>query len=248
MGYHTGNDLNGVTTRIIRSNEAELVGIYEISKLLASPDRIEKTFASVLALLSSFLDMRDGLITLLDERCEPEVVIGPGCSEAGARQFFDHLAQPAVRRIVATKMPLVIENVADSPLFEGSDLSEWGPDESAPFSILGVPIKEGDAVVGVLTVDRLLDAQTCAPFDHDLRFLAMVANLLGQTLRLHKLVDKDRKRLMQENARLEDNPSNNVGSKLVAIPGILGESEALRAVVEKIRIVAKAKSTVLLRG
>ena len=248
MGYHTGNDLNGVTTRIIRSNEAELVGIYEISKLLASPDRIEKTFASVLALLSSFLDMRDGLITLLDERCEPEVVIGPGCSEAGARQFFDHLAQPAVRRIVATKIPLVIENVADSPLFEGSDLSEWGPDESAPFSILGVPIKEGDAVVGVLTVDRLLDAQTCAPFDHDLRFLAMVANLLGQTLRLHKLVDKDRKRLMQENARLEDNPSNNVGSKLVAIPGILGESEALRAVVEKIRIVAKAKSTVLLRG
>ena len=248
MGYHTGNDLNGITTRIIRSNEAELVGIYEISKLLASPDRIEKTFASVLALLSSFLDMRDGLITLLDERCEPEVVIGPGCSEAGARQFFDHLAQPAVRRIVATKMPLVIENVADSPLFEGSDLSEWGPDESAPFSILGVPIKEGDAVVGVLTVDRLLDAQTCAPFDHDLRFLAMVANLLGQTLRLHKLVDKDRKRLMQENARLEDNPSNNVGSKLVAIPGILGESEALRAVVEKIRIVAKAKSTVLLRG
>jgi Nif-specific regulatory protein len=248
MGYHTGNDLNGVTTRIIRSNEAELVGIYEISKLLASPDRIEKTFASVLALLSSFLDMRDGLITLLDERCEPEVVIGPGCSEAGARQFFDHLAQPAVRRIVATKMPLVIENVADSPLFEGSDLSEWGPDESAPFSILGVPIKEGDAVVGVLTVDRLLDAQTCAPFDHDLRFLAMVANLLGQTLRLHKLVDKDRKRLMQENARLEDNPSNNVGSKLVAIPGILGESEALRAVVEKIRIVVKAKSTVLLRG
>ena len=248
MGYHTGNDLNGVTTRIIRSNEAELVGIYEISKLLASPDRIEKTFASVLALLSSFLDMRDGLITLLDERCEPEVVIGPGCSEAGARQFFDHLAQPAVRRIVATKMPLVIENVADSPLFESSDLSGWGPDESAPFSILGVPIKEGDAVVGVLTVDRLLDAQTCAPFDHDLRFLAMVANLLGQTLRLHKLVDKDRKRLMQENARLEDNPSNNVGSKLVAIPGILGESEALRAVVEKIRIVAKAKSTVLLRG
>ena len=77
----------------------------------------------------------------------------------------------------------------------------------------------------------------------------MVANLLGQTLRLHKLVDKDRKRLMQENARLEkDNRSNNVGSKLVAIPGILGESEALRAVVEKIRIVAKAKSPDLLRG
>ena len=70
-----------VETGPFRSNEAELVGIYEISKLLASPNRIEKTFASVLALLSSFLDMRDG-----DHPAERTGRaggrIGPGCSEA----------------------------------------------------------------------------------------------------------------------------------------------------------------------
>ena len=36
--------------------------------------------------------------------------------------------------------------------------------------------------------------------------------------------------------------------KYRALPGVLGESPAIRAVVEKIRIVAKAKSTVMLRG
>jgi Nif-specific regulatory protein len=249
MGYHAGKDLNEPTARAFRSNESELVGIYEISKLLASPNRIEKTFASVLTLLSSFLDMRDGLITLLNEQAAPTVFIGPGWSDVTAGKFSHHPALPAVHRIVETKLQLVIENVADSPLFEGADLSGWGACEAAPFSILGVPIKEGDALVGVLTVVRVFGAKPYASFDRDLRFLTMIANLMGQDLRLHKIVDRDRERLMQETARPErNNHSNSVESKFRALPGILGESPAIRAVVEKIRVVAKAKSTVMLRG
>jgi len=249
MGYHAANDVNQAKPSVARPNESELVGIYEISKLLASPNRIEKTFASVLMLLSSFLDMRHGLITLLDNQGEPEVVVGPGWSEASAKKFFDHLPQPAVWRIFTTKMPLVIENVANSGLFEGSDLSRWGPSDGSAFSLLGVPIKEGDSVTGVLTVDRVFDVQSPSSFDHDLRFLTMVANLVGQTLRLHKHVARDRERLMQENARLnKNNRPNGVAAKVEAIPGILGESPAIRAVIEKIRIVSKSNSTVLLRG
>jgi Nif-specific regulatory protein len=249
MGYHAANDVNEARPRNFRSHESELVGIYEISKLLASPNRIENTFASVLSLLSSFLDMRDGLIALLDEKGEPEVIIGPCWSEKGAKKFRDHPAHLAVRQVIETKMPLAIEIVADSPLFADSDLTKGALSEGAPFSILGVPIKEGETLVGVLTVDRLLDLRSADSFDHDLRFLAMVANLMGQTLRLHKLVAMDRHQLMQEKARLEKRSRPvDAETKFSAIPGILGDSLALRAVVEKIRIVAKAKSTVMLRG
>jgi len=48
----------------------------------------------------------------------------------------------------------VIENVLTSPLFEGSDLTEWGPTAGEPFSLVGVPIKDGESVVGTLTIDR----------------------------------------------------------------------------------------------
>ena len=249
MGYHAGSDVHETLARAFRSNESELTSIYEISKLLASPDAIEKTLSSVLTLLSSFLGMRHGLVALMDEQGHPLAVIGSGWNEANSAKFFDHLPQPAVRQIFLTKMPLVIEKVADSPLFEGCDLSQWGPPDGAPFSLFGVPIKEGDRIVGVLTVDRLFDSQPRAPYDHDIRFLAMVANLIGQTLRLHKLVARDRERLIQENARSEKGSlRNRAASNFVPLPGILGESRALRAVVEKIHIVAKSKSTVLLRG
>jgi Nif-specific regulatory protein len=52
--------MNVAATRALNLNETALVGIYEISKLLASPDRLERTLAGVLVLLSSFLDCATG--------------------------------------------------------------------------------------------------------------------------------------------------------------------------------------------
>ncbi|MBI1866897.1 MAG: nif-specific transcriptional activator NifA [Methylocystis sp.] len=249
MGYEPGASMNTARLRAFDPGESVLVGIYEISKLLASPNRLEKTLAGVLALLSSFLDMRHGLIALLDAQGEPEIVVGSGWSEINAETYFRRLPERAVGQIVATKMPLVVENVAASPMFEGSDIAEWGPTDGTPFSLIGVPIKDGDVVVGTLTIDRVHSAHWSIRFDHDVRFLTMIANLVGQTLRLHQLIARDRQRLMQEKARIEkgDRPAH-AEQKFDGIKGIVGNSPAIRSVVEKIRIVAKAKSTVLLRG
>ncbi|MGZ9116564.1 MAG: GAF domain-containing protein, partial [Methylocystis sp.] len=147
MGLQLAGGAYAPKAREFDVRDTALVGIYEISKLLASPNRLETTLAGVLALLSSFLDMRHGLVALLDAAGGPEVVVGSGWSEDSAKRFFDRLPERAVGQIVATKMPLVVENVAASPLFQGSDFSEWGPTDGRPFSLIGVPIKEGDAVV-----------------------------------------------------------------------------------------------------
>jgi Nif-specific regulatory protein len=200
MGLELGGQVVAPPPRAMVSGETALVGIYEISKLLASANRLENVLAGVLTLLSSFLDMRHGLIALLDAKGAPEVVVGSGWSEGAAKAFFDRLPERAVGQIVATKMPVVIEDVAASPLFEGVDLSGWGTDDGQSFSMIGVPIKDGDTVVGTLTVDRARNLRSSVLFDHDVRFLTMIANLVGQTLRLHKLIARDRERLMQESA------------------------------------------------
>ncbi|ACK52533.1 transcriptional regulator, NifA, Fis Family [Methylocella silvestris BL2] len=229
--------------------ETTLVGIYEISKLLASVNRLEVSLAGVLTLLSSFLEMRHGLIALLDKNGKPEIVVGSGWSEQNAKLYFDRLPERAIGQIVTTKMPLVVENVYASPLFEGSDLTGWGRADGEPFALIGVPIKDGDEVIGALTVDRNNTNRTSVRFDHDVRFLTMIANLVGQTLRLQKLVARDRERLMQENARLEKSARpRSPETRFSGIEGIVGDSPAVRAVVKKIRIVAKSRSTVLLRG
>ena len=228
-------------------NRAEMAlgGIYEISKLLASPNRLEPTLSGVLALLSSFLDLRRGLIALLSPDGMPELVVGSGWTEANARRFFDRLPERAIGQIVVTKMAMVVPDVARDPLFAGYETFGDG----AVVSFVGVPIKQGDTVIGTLTIDRVQQKERPVPFDSDVRFLTMVANLLGQALRLHNVVAQDRERLLAEQSRLaKAQEEAKGGHAAVSVKGIIGHSQALQTVLEKVKRVAGANSTIMLRG
>jgi Nif-specific regulatory protein len=185
-----------------RSADVALYGVYEISKLLTAPARLEVTLARVLQLLSSFLDMRNALIALLGEGGLPEVVVGSGWSEATAKRYFARLPERAIGRIVATQMPLVVPDMQEEPLFESWDFSEWGSAD-ADLAFVGVPIKDRGRVIGTLTIDRQRARDSRVRLDEDVRFLAMVANLVGQTVRLHRLVAHDRERLIEAQQRLQ---------------------------------------------
>jgi Nif-specific regulatory protein len=224
-----------------------LYGIYEISKLLTEPRRLEATLAKVLHLLSSFLDMRHGLIALLDERGEPEIVVGPTWSEATAKAYFEHLPEQAIGRIVVTQMPLVVADMKEEPLFEAfaSYATEGAEGE---ISFIGVPIKDRGRVIGTLTIDRERRCHPYASMDEDVRFLSMVANLVGQTIRLQRLIATDRERLMEGQRRLEKFIEHGQPDRSAEFQGIVGDSPALSAVLAKVQIVARSHSTVLLRG
>jgi len=229
--------------------EIGLHGLYEISKILAIPARLETTLSNVLKLLSSFLEMRHGIIALLDDSGASKIVVGVGWNEENAKSHFDRIPERAIGQIVTTKMPVVIENVANSPLLADWRAAEQGKIGST-VSFIGVPIKERDRVIGTLTIDRIWDGSADFRFDADVRFLAMIANLIGQTVRLHEVVARDRERLMAEQTRLakELSATRATTDREPRQQGILGESEALRSVLDKIKIVARTNSTVLLRG
>ena len=230
-----------------RSADVALYGVYEISKLLTAPGKVEVTLARVLQLLSSFLDMRHGLIALLGENGTPDMVVGAGWSEATAKRYFDHLPERAIGRIVVTQMPLVVRDMKDEPLFESWNLSEWGA-PGAHLAFVGVPVKDRGRVIGTLTIDREHEGEPYFRLDEDVRFLAMVANLVGQTVRLHRLVTSDRERLLEAQHRLQKVVERTAGEGRSNHEGIVGTSRAIRAVMDKVRIVAKSHSTVLLRG
>jgi len=232
-----------------RRSDVSLVGVYEISKLLTTPARLEVTLANVLRLLSSFLDMRHGLIALLDEAGNPDVVVGSVWSEATAKYFFQRLPERAIGRIVVTKMPLVIEHMKQDALFEDFDFSEWGETEGE-YSFIGVPIKDRGKVIGTLTIDREHGEHPYISLDEDVRFLNMIANLLGQTVRLQRLIVRDRERLMGEQHRLEKTLEHSVAAveRAAQANGIIGNAPAISAVLDKLHRVARSHSPVLLRG
>ena len=101
------------------SPEVALIGVYEISKILTAPRRLEVTLANVVNVLSSMLQMRHGMICILDSEGDPDMVATTGWTPEMAGQIRAHVPQKAIDQIVATQMPLVVQDVTADPLFAG---------------------------------------------------------------------------------------------------------------------------------
>lgn len=65
--------------------EMALFGIYEISKILTTPARLELTLSNVVNVLTSFLQMRRGAIVVVDDVGDIEIVATAGWAEQAAR-------------------------------------------------------------------------------------------------------------------------------------------------------------------
>jgi len=236
---------------VVPLSEIALTGIFEISKILTSPSRLEVTLANVVNLLQSFLQMRHGVVSLLADDGIPDITVGAGWSEGSDERYRMRLPQKAIDQIVATAMPLVAENIATHPAFGVADMDVLGASDGTRVSFIGVPIRIDDKVVGTLTIDRVFDERSVFRLDADVRLLTMIANLVGQTVKLHRVVARDRERLMTESYRLQKELSELKPArdrKKVHVDGIIGDSPALRGLLEKIAVVAKSNATVLLRG
>lgn len=228
-----------------RRANVSLSGIYEISKVLAEPARLEITLANVVNILSSFLQMRHGALIVLDDEGLPEIISTAGYSHKPGKGQFMPIPQAVIDQIVATTTPLVIADTSRSPLFDASE-AERG------VCLIGVPVKANHQVLGTLSIDRTRAEGKDFTLDDDMRFLTMVANLAGQTIRLHRILSEDRQRLIEQQRRLEKTIENaddrRPRRQHSKASRIVGDSSSVRNVLDMIEIVARTNSTVLLRG
>ncbi len=234
----------------VRYSETALSGIYEISKIVTSPASLRVMLNNVVSVMSSFLDMRLATIMLLNKDGDPEIKVAASTDHVMDANEDADLPTPVLDRIVATSTPLVVQNCAVHPLFRGWKRLGSGVGPNSVQTFIGVPIRVDTKVVGTLATERVWECRTDVRIDHDVRFLTMVANLVGQALKLHRVVAEDRERLIVEQHRLAKELSTlkspkSAGSKLT---GIVGKSRAIRAVTDRIEQVAKSNAPVLIRG
>ena len=141
-------------------SEIALTGIFEISKILTAPARLEITLANVVNLLQSFMQMRHGTVSLLADDGVPDITVGAGWNEGTDGRYRARLPAKAIDQIVATSVPLVVENVSAHPMFTAADAAALGATEETRVSFIGVPIRIDSRVVGTLTIDRVRDGRS----------------------------------------------------------------------------------------
>ncbi len=236
------------------STALSLVSIYEISKILCSSLDLERTLRDVLNLLSSYLQMRRGMVALKGPDGHLNVLAAAGMSPMAVRHGAARLPRGVAERIISSEMPFVAPNVAEDPMLADHQAMMSPPDDDERVSFIGVPVKTTGKPFGVLAVDRVWTPDNLANFEADVRFLVMVANLIGQAVKLHRSVADDRELLLADSLRQQkalDQPAaprmSGPSDPLIG-ENVIGVSGAMRQVFAQVHQVAPSRSTVLLRG
>jgi Nif-specific regulatory protein len=215
--------------------ETELEALYLVSQVLSRSFDFRQTLAEVLSTLHDTGNMRHGMISLLDEASGDLLVTALHKNPEPLNHVRYKPGEGVVGAILESGEPLILQRISD----EGRFLDRLGVyDLNLPF--IGVPISIGDHTAGVLAAQPLGCFNELG--EHK-RFLQMVANLIGQSVRLAKKVEDERLALKMERDSLRRKVRGEHGFSTM-----VGHTRSMRLVFEQVRQVAKWNTTVLVRG
>ena len=215
----------------------ELETLYQVSQVLSRSLNLRETLANVLRVLHDSVGLERGMVSLIDaESGELQVSAAHGLASIQTEDIRYQPGEGVVGMIMEEGEPIVLPRIADEPRFLGR-LGIYDPEGC----FVGVPIRIARQTVGVFAAQPAAGAEIL--LDEYTRFLEMVANLIGQTVRLNQDVERERKSLTEERDSLRRAVRGQFG-----FDNIIGHSQPMRRVFEQARLVAKWNTTVLIRG
>jgi Nif-specific regulatory protein len=216
---------------------ADLGTLFQVSQVLSRSLDLKETLAGVLRALHEGGGLERGMVTLSDpDTDEQQVVAVHGLGTVKLENIRYQPGEGVVGMVLEAGDRVVLKRIADEPRFMGK-LGIY--DSDGPF--VGVPIRVKQSVVGVLAAQPTSDEPGFLP--ERSRLLEMVANLIGQSVRLSWEVEQERQTLKDERDSLRRTVRGQYG-----FDNIIGHTTSMRKVFEQVRQVAKWNTTVLIRG
>jgi len=229
------------TKKALERKIQELSTLYEVSAALAAGLDLHERLKQIMALLAEKMGMSRGTVTLVSPYAdEVQIEASYGLTPEAVRRGRYRLGEGITGRVVATGEPVVVPNIGKEPLFLNRTMSR-GDLTKADISFLCVPIRTGSEVVGALSVDRLFSEDIS--FEEDVRLLTIIASMIGQAVKLHRMIEDERRQFVADKERLQADLTAKYN-----ITNIIGNSKAMHQVFAMIAQVAKSNATVMIRG
>jgi Nif-specific regulatory protein len=212
-----------------------LSSLLDISKALSGTLQLKSAIHNVLDILGQNPDASRAAVTLIQEDGELEVEASDGATRTVTS--LDAGDGNIAARVIETARPVVIPRV-------GGDTLETVKRTEAlkqPISFICVPILLNRKAIGALSVE--LTYRPERDFERASKYYGVVASMLGQAIKIQRLVEEDRRRLKDENSHLRQELRERYD-----FSKIIGSSAAVRSMYEQVAQVASTNTTVLIRG
>ena len=219
------------------NHHAELDTLYQVSRVLSRSLNLKETLDGVLHALHEGMALARGMVSLIDAASgELQVSLVYGIADRITEEVSYLPGEGIVGNILKTGESVVVACIMDEPRFL-SRMGIYNPQGA----FVGVPIRIGKKIVGVLAAQPATDTRT--PLTTYQHFLEMVANLIGQSVRLSQEVAQEKQEIAEERDVLRRTVRGQYG-----FDNIIGHTSSMRRIFEQVRLVAKWNTTVLIRG
>jgi len=205
--------------------------------LLAAAD-FKSGLQSVLETLSGSFGALSSRIVLLNQQTG-EVDVEASSGRLDRVTPVRHGSQEGVgRNEIRNGKPVIMPVVRREPRFP-THVSARSSREKVTY--IAVPIPYERQTIGQLEVD--LEYTPNRDYERTVTFLAVVGAMIAQAMKVHRLIEADRQRLVEENTHLRLELNERYG-----FSNIIGASRQMHDVYAQVAQVAKTNTTVLLRG
>jgi Nif-specific regulatory protein len=219
---------------------ATLASLLEVSQALAGAHDLRAALHRVLERLERYHGVVRGAVTLTDPDTGDLYIEASIGLNAEGRKARYKLGEGITGRVVQSGKPILVPEVSREPLF--LHRAFLGRRNAAQeLSFICVPILLHRKPVGTLGVD--LHFHKDRDYEEETRLFGVIASMIGQALAAHRILEDERKKLLEENTTLRQELRERYD-----FSNIIGTSGPMRQVYEQIHQVARTNTTALIRG
>ena len=219
-----------------------LATILETGRILAGTLELNRGLARVLETLGHHHGVVRSFVSLLDpETNDLRIVASHGLDQAATRRVRYKIGEGITGRVVQSGKSIVVPQVSREPMFLDRLAVRKKTLARQELTFVCVPLVINRKPLGALSVD--IEYAAKRDYERATDFLAVIATMMAQAIKVDHLIEADRRRLLDENTHLRQELRERYD-----FSHIIGNSNPLRQVYEQVTQVARANTTVLLRG
>src|SRR5688572_21289129 len=212
--------------------------LLEVSQALSGTLNLKAAMQRVLGTLIRHHSVVRGMVTLLrDGELHVEAVEG---FDDRARSARIKVGEGITGQVVESGKPIVVPRVSREPGFMNMGLRR-SDHLKQELSFICVPIIVNRTPVGTLGVDLRFKPER--DYDNSVKFFGIVSSMIAQALNVQRMVEEERRRLLDENTHLRQELRERYD-----FSNIIGTSGPTRQMYEQVAQVAQTNTTVLIRG
>jgi Nif-specific regulatory protein len=218
----------------------KLSTLLEASQALSATLDLKESLQRVLEILGHHHGaIRSAVVLLNDNTGDVELEAASGAIVPGKRVRY-RVGEGITGQVVQTGKPMVVPRVSREPMFlnRASDRPELPGQE---LTYIAAPIALDGKTIGAIGIDLHFKADR--DYNRTVKFLGVVGSMIAQAVKVHRLIQADKQRLVDENTHLRQELKERYD-----FSNLVGTSGPMHQVYEQIAQVARTNTTVMLRG